>query len=267
MASKVAARLDARTAHVSLATAVALGAAVLMPDSASAHLHGPPEPAAEAEPELSADASAERDPEPENSAVPEPEPSAGPEPDVPDETETESETDPETDPESPPTAAGVGDVVDADDPNATKATADLEGDQLEDALPPGVPERMAPMQAAAWWTMFGAVSLGTAGGVFAGLAEREEDRAVRLSRNFNPETGSRKSFEDVEDDYDRALRRGNAYSWTSRGLLIGGGALLITSITLFAVHAKRSGAEGKGRDDRRRARLRSIGPGSLEVSF
>jgi len=167
---------------------------------------------------------------------------------------------------------GVGNVIDPDDPDAQKATAELEGEQLEDELPPGVPERMAPMQAAAWWTLFGAVTLGATGGVFAGLAEREEDKALRLQRTFDPETGSRVSFAEVRDDYDASLRRGRAYAWTSRGLLIGGGALLITSISLFVVHARRTKAE-RGADAKpsarghRKARLERVGAGFVEVSF
>lgn len=172
------------------------------------------------------------------------------------------------DPQRAASPGGVGNVVDADDPDAKKATAELEGEQLGDDLPPGVPERMAPMQAAAWWTMFGAVTLGATGGVFAGLAEREEDQARRLQRTFDSETGARLSFADVKDDYDASVRRGTAYAWTSRGVLIAGGALLVTSVALFAVHAKRRRAEGAERGrEQRRARIDKVGAGYLEVSF
>lgn len=182
----------------------------------------------------------------EGAPEPEPEP-AGP-------TVTEVESGPV------PQGGGVaGSVVSADDPAAKRAQADLEGERLDrDAA--GVPARMAPMRVAAWWTMFGTVALGSVGGIFSGLAERQEDEAERLALGFDLETGKRLEYEEYADDYEAILDRGNTYQWVSRGFLIGAGVALATSITLFAVQAKRDARE-------RRVALRGVSPFGLEVGF
>jgi len=113
------------------------------------------------------------------------------------------------------------------------------------------------MQTAAWWTVFGTLALATAAGVFAGMAEKQEDDATRLANEFGND-GNQLLYEDHKDEYEEILDRGNRYQWAARGLLIASGVGLAAAITLFAIHAKRSKLE------KRRARL---GPASLEVSF
>lgn len=160
-----------------------------------------------------------------------------------------------------PQGGGVaGSVVSADDPAAKQAQADLEGEAL-DRESTDVPARMQPLQTAAWWTMFGAVALATAGGIFSGLAERQEDEAERLALGFDIESGKRLPYEDNADEYEAILDKGNTYQWTSRGFLIGAGVVLATSIALFAVHGKRSKRE------KRQARLRGVSPLGVEVEF
>jgi hypothetical protein len=154
-----------------------------------------------------------------------------------------------------PQAGGIAGVVSADDPDATKATRELEGDSLGDALPAGVPERMTRLQRAAWWTMFGAIGLGATGGVFAGLVERQEDRAVRLQRTYDLDAGARPIYEDVRSEYESIVDRGEAYEATSMSLLGVGAAAFVASVVLFSVNASRTakteksmarGADGDG---------------------
>lgn len=152
--------------------------------------------------------------------------------------------------------AGVaGNLVDRDDPNASRATSDLEGESLGDR-PANVPDRMRPLQAAGWWTLFGTAVLGTAGGVFAGLAERQEDEAVRVTQLVDLSTGSKLQYSDVSEDYEAMLQRGENFSWAARGFFIAGAATAVTSVTLFIL-------------DRRQQKQRrlSFGPGSASVRF
>lgn len=153
-------------------------------------------------------------------------------------------------------------------PTATETTEDssateqLEGTalQTQDPLPEGVPERLPPLQIAGWWSTFAGVSLATAGGIFAGLAEREQAQAELLSTSFNVDAGSRLLYEDVQSDYERHLQRGNAFAWTSRGFLIVGGLTVVSGIVLFALHKKRSTPSTS-------ARLRWRGSAAMEVTF
>ena len=265
-----------------LAAVVAWGTLAQVPGEAraappSTGAEDPPsQPAAAPETEPAPEAKPGPNPEttmPPGAAAPEAVPSADPASDAPDAPEAPGEpattsAGPETTQAGGITDTGgvVGTIVDPNDPNAKAATTQLEGETLDDEapLPAGVPERMPRLMAAGWWTMFGAVALGTTGGVFAGLAEREEDRAARTARTFDLETGARSLYVDERSDYEATIDRGNAFMWTSRGLLIGAGATLVASITLFALHAKN---ERGSRKDRKRARLRSVGPGSVEVAF
>jgi hypothetical protein len=160
-----------------------------------------------------------------------------------------------------PQGGGVaGSVISADDPAAKQAQTDLEGEKL-DREAEGVPARMPVLQTAGWWTMFGAVALGTAGGIFSGLAERQEDEAERLALGFDIETGSRFEYGEKADEYEAILDKGNTYQWASRGFLIGAGAVLATSIALFAVQASRSKKEKK------KMALRGVSPFGVEVDF
>jgi hypothetical protein len=221
------------SASVALWTPVALAAPE--PEAAGSEAEAEPEPTAEPAPE------------------PEPKPAVEPEPEPPLVTEVEKADALE--------GGGVaGSVVAADDPSATQAQADLEGEAL-DRQASGVPDRMPRLKIAAWWTMFGAVALATGGGIFSGLAERQEDEAERLALGFDLETGKRFEYEEHADEYAEILDKGNTYQWVSRGFLIGAGVALVTSVTLFAVQAKRT------KKERQRVSLRRLGPGAVEVAF
>jgi len=210
-----------------------------------------------------APSSNEPEPAPAPPGAEEPEPApTGPTPTGPAPAVTEIETAP------PPEGGGVaGPVVSADDPAARQAQADLEGEAL-DRNATGVPTRMPALRTAAWWTMFGAVALGTVGGIFSGLAERREDEAERLALGFDLETGRRFVYEEHAEEYASILDEGVRFQWTSRGFLIGAGAALVTSITLFAVQAKRERDPSmRAHARQRRLGLRRLGPDGVEVAF
>ena len=154
--------------------------------------------------------------------------------------------------------AGVaGQLVDKDDPNASRATADLEGEALGKAGA-DVPARLRPLQAGAWWSLFATAGLATAGGVFAGLSERQEDEAIRVTQLVDLSTGSSYEYADIAQDYERMLDRGEQLSWAARGFFIASAATAITSITLFALDRRRQ------KSGRRRV---SFGAGSAFLRF
>jgi len=163
--------------------------------------------------------------------------------------------------EEPESYSGIGgSVVSSTDPEAKRARADLEGTALLENASDDVPERLPPLQRAAWWTMFGTFALATTGGVFAGMAEVQEDRALRLSSIIDLETGGRYSYDDKKAEYDEILDKGARQAGIARGFLIGAGVTLVAGIALFAVDAKRS------KKKTTRARVRPTG-GGLEVRF
>jgi hypothetical protein len=121
-----------------------------------------------------------------------------------------------------------------------------------------VPDRMRPMQAAGWWTLFGAFALGTGAGVFAGLATRQQDRALRLGTVFEPGTGRQPLWTDARAEYEAILRRGRAYQGTAVALGVVAGAAAVAAVVLFVV------------DDRRRKRVEpavAVHPTGLQVRF
>ena len=160
-----------------------------------------------------------------------------------------------------PESAGMGgNVVSADDPDAQRAQAELEGTSLSDA-PAGVPERMEPLQAAAWWTLFGTFTLATTGGLFVGLSQVEQDNADRLTKLLDDQ-GNAVPFTEVEADYNAAISKGETYNKLAIGFLAAGGATLIASVALFAVHGHRK----RRARDRQQSQLQLL-PGGLEVRF
>ncbi len=162
---------------------------------------------------------------------------------------------------TPPDSAGMGgNVVASDDPDAQRAQAELEGTSLSDA-PAGVPERMEPLQAAAWWTLFGTFALATTGGLFVGLSQVEQDNADRLTKLLDDQ-GNAVPFSEVEDDYNSAISKGETYNKLAIGFLAAGGATLVASIALFAVHGHRK----RQARNRQQSRLQLL-PGGLEVRF
>lgn len=127
----------------------------------------------------------------------------------------------------------------------------------------GSPERMRQMQKAGWWTLFGGFVFATVGGVFSGLAERQEDKAERIAVRFD-EDSAQPQYADVKDDYEQILGRGRAFASTAIALGVIGGALAVAGITLLAVdEARLRKRTGKGK---RRARL-ELRKGGLQVKF
>lgn len=174
-------------------------------------------------------------------------------------TEIDNEPEVESEQRSEP---GDENLISSDDPAASQAQDELEG--LAPTTLRSVPERMLPLQRAGWWTLFGGFVLATTGGVLAGFAEVEEDRAERLATTFDLEAGSQLLYRDQKDSYETILRRGNIYQWTSRGFLIAGAATLIAGIAILAVHGKRQ--KQKRNLAHRRHLLIPTGMG-LEVQF
>ncbi|GEM_PF-3862863 len=167
------------------------------------------------------DTSEQPEPEP-NGTLPDVDPEAAPQPTV-------------TAVEAPEIIRGggvAGAVVDPDDPNATRAQSDLEGESLDTNVA-GVPERLPKLQAGGWWMTFGAVALAASGGVLSGIAETREDEAERLAYGFDLSTGSAPLYADVADEYERTLQEGNSYQRAARGLVIAGSATLLVGIGLF----------------------------------
>ncbi len=206
--------------------ALVTGLAVAAPSDAWAF--GPPTQPEPTQPEPT-------QPEP---TEPEPEPSEAAEPDESLEVEVEEA-------EQPSGGGMIGSVVDANDPNATRAQSDLEGEGL-DAKAAGVPERLPKLQAAGWWLVFGGVTLAAGGGVLAGLAETREDEADRLAYGFSLETGSNTQFGTVADEWNQTLREGEAFQAAARGLVIGGAVVVLVGIGVFiadGVQRKRSRAD------------------------
>ena len=235
-----------RTAARALASCLAVGHSFVAPCATQALAHTPPTgeiPDAD-EPTREADALTDPDdeampPEPDQTAVTADEPREEPPP-------PSDGPEPEAQRERLDASGGApvgGRARDADD---------------ADELPPGVPARMRPMQAAAWWTLFSAFAVGTTAGVFAGLATRQEDRALRMATMFEIDAGRLPLYEEKRDDYEAILRRGRAYQNTAIALATVAGAATIASIVLFVVDERRT---------RRRNTALRVHPGGIEVRF
>ncbi|MEZ4452476.1 MAG: hypothetical protein R3B09_23635 [Nannocystaceae bacterium] len=164
----------------------------------------------------------------------------------------------------PSTVAGMGSsVISSNNPESRRARADLEGTSLVKTPQSGVPDRMRPLQRAAWWTVFGTFALATTGGLFAGYAEVQEDRAQRLASTLDPTTGGQYLYADKQQEYEDYLAKGERQAWAARGLLIGAGVAAIAAVTMFAVDARR---QQRQRPTALRRGLR-LGRGGLEVRF
>ncbi len=161
----------------------------------------------------------------------------------------------------PPTAGMGGRLIAADDPEARRAEAELEGTALNRDVSADVPARLPPLQRAGWWSMFGAFALASTGGVFAGLAEVQEDKAERLTLTLDASTGSKLVYEGIEAEYDDILRVGRRDAALAKGFLVAGGGFLIAGVALFIVHATRGRKASAAT-----ARLRPAA-GGLEVRF
>lgn len=154
-------------------------------------------------------------------------------------------------------SAGVGGrAIASDDPEGKRARAELEGSALSDKPVDGVPDRLPPLQRGGWWSMFAAFALASTGGVFAGLAEAEEDRATRLVAAIDLETGSQSNYSDIATEYEEILSRGRRDAILARSFLAAGGVALVVGLGLFLAD----------RVKRRPARVRA-GLGGLQVRF
>jgi hypothetical protein len=223
-------------------------------------------PAADGEP------AADAEPPTEAESVEAPSPSEGPSespaaPERGDPSNTELQpTVTEVDREPAPTGGGVaGAIVDPNDPNATRAQSDLEGEKLDDDVE-GVPDRLPKLQAAGWWMTFTAVALATTGGIFSGVAATRQDEAERLAYTFDLETGRATLYGSVAEDYEQILREGQNYQWVARGFIIAGGATLIAGIAVFAVDGVRRRKAARAGDASARMRL-DPGFGGLRLRF
>lgn len=154
-------------------------------------------------------------------------------------------------------SAGVGGrALAADDPEGKRARAELEGKSLADKPAEGVPDRLPPLQRGGWWSIFAAFALASTGGVFAGLAEAEEDRAARLVATIDPDTGSQQQYADIQSDYEAILADGRRDAILARSFLAAGGAALVVGLGFFIAD----------RVKRRPARVRA-GLGGLTIRF
>lgn len=179
-----------------------------------------------------------------------------------------------------PTAGMGGRLMSTTDPEARRAKAELEGTSLAKNPSADVPKRLPPQQRGAWWSMFGAFALGSAAGVFAGLAEVQEDKATRLAITLDSTTGSALVYADHKAEYEKILSVGRRDAAVARGLIAGAGGFLVAGVVLFIVHAVHT---RKAEDAKRRvpsqlpapsapttsptpARV-GLGRGGLEVRF
>ncbi len=144
-----------------------------------------------------------------------------------------------------------GDSDDGDEIDTTDDGDAADGDDVaDDDAPAEEPlPKLSRMQTAGWWTLFAGFAVGTTAGVFAGLAERQEDRAVRLATLFDAETGAQPLYADEQDEYEKILDRGRAYQRAAIGLAVVTGLTVAAAVTLFSVDASRR--RGKGRTARR----------------
>jgi outer membrane biosynthesis protein TonB len=264
--------VHARPAHpagASLAAILSLGLA-LAPVSVQAAPTAAKAPTAPSSGPKSPESGApvEAAPEGDEAKSPEGDAAVTPEPEADTPAEATPEEPGETAPEEPdeaaseePDAEPEGDdaAADEDTETAGKTAGAPEGTVGPTAAP------LRPMQTAAWWTMFGAFAVGTTAGVLAGLAERQEDRATRLSTLFDSETGAQPLYADRKDEYEQYLRRGEGYGKAALGVGIVAGVATIAAITLFAIDATRNRSDAAPKQ-RRRAALRVLG-GGVEVRF
>jgi hypothetical protein len=165
-------------------------------------------------------------------------------------------TEPAASPDDASQSAGLGTAVATDDPESKRAKAELEGTALAGAPVDGVPERLPPLQRGAWWSVFAGFALASVGGVFAGLAETEEDKAARLVAQVDPTSGGALRYADVKGEYNEILARGRRDAVLAQTFLAVGGAVLVVGISLFVAD----------RVKRRPARVRA-GLGGLQVRF
>jgi len=149
-------------------------------------------------------------------------------------------------------------------PPTTKATPKPEVDAADDEALQPIPQRLPPMQTAGWWTLFGGFAIGTVAGVLAGLAEREEDRAVRLSVKYDLDSGAQPQYQDIKSEYEHSLRKGRAEANAAIGLAVVGLGAAIAGLTVLLVAQTRGRRAKRNTPVNARVRLRG---GGLQVRF
>ncbi len=138
-----------------------------------------------------------------------------------------------------------------------------QGETDPDALPP-----LTRLQRAGWWTLFSAFTVGTLAGVFGGLAQQQENKAVELATAFNLDTAAQNVFADKKSEWDRIHRRGRAFEGTAIGFATVAGALAIASVSLFIVDAVRTRRnKHQAKDSAAKGPRIHVSPAALEVHF
>lgn len=149
-------------------------------------------------------------------------------------------------------------------PPPPKPLPDATDDTDDEEAP--LPQRLPPMQTAGWWTLFGGFAIGTVAGVLAGLAEREEDRAVRLSVRYDLDTGEQPLYEEIRADYERTLRKGRAEANAAIALGVVGLGAAVAGLTVLLVAQSRDRRAKRAAPPATAKRVRVLG-GGLQVRF
>lgn len=127
-----------------------------------------------------------------------------------------------------------------------------------------IPQRLPPMQTAGWWTLFGGFAIGTVAGVLAGLAEREEDRAVRLSVKYDLDSGAQPQYADIQNEYENSLRKGRAEANAAIALAVVGLGAAVAGLSVLLVGQMRDRQRKRSAPVNARVRVRG---GGLQVRF
>lgn len=240
--------LELRTRAVSSSLMLAIAIAPLHAEASAA-------PAAGGMPEQTAPTQ----PESPSTEGPPEDPSATP-PDEPDEPAPSDEPTPLDEAPKPAPAEPVAKVVKPPPPKPVPAKTDDDDDDEDD----DIPQRLPPMQIAGWWTLFGGFAIGTVAGVLAGLAEREEDKAVRLSVKYDLDSGAQPQYQDIRTEYEDSLRKGRAEAHAAIGLAVVGLGAAIAGLSVLLVGQVRDRQRKRNTPVNARVRVRG---GGLQVRF
>ncbi|HWB74642.1 MAG TPA: hypothetical protein VG755_06795 [Nannocystaceae bacterium] len=149
-------------------------------------------------------------------------------------------------------------------PPPPKPVPEPDDDDDDDDDDEAIPQRLPPMQTAGWWTLFGGFAIGTVAGVLAGLAEREEDRAVRLSVKYDLDTGAQPQYADIEQEYENSLKKGRAEANAAIALAVVGLGAAVAGLSVLLVGQVRDRQRKRNAPVNARVRMRG---GGLQVRF
>ena len=142
--------------------------------------------------------------------------------------------------DSIPQSTNSASISDSSPTNGTGATLAAGPPKGLANIPPKT-DTLTPLQTAGWWTLFGAIAVATAGGVFVGLIDTKEGQISRIAKNTDATSGgSAPIFAAKMDRYDELVRQGQSYEKTAHALLITGGLAAAASLTLFIIDSKRN---------------------------